>query len=72
MQIGPLTLHDVSVVVLAKKLPALGGGQSFSEALIGQNILSNRRIWFSFATDRLFITRTADDPPAREPGTPGN
>jgi len=72
MQIGPLTLRDVSVVVLAKKLPALGGGQSFSEALIGQNILSNRRIWFSFATDRLFITRTADDPPAREPGTPGN
>ena len=72
IQIGPLTLHDVSVVVLAKEPPALGGGQYFSEAVIGQDVLSHRRIWFSFAADRLFIARSVDDAPAREPGTPGN
>jgi predicted aspartyl protease len=72
MQIGPLTLHDVSVVVLANEPPALGGGRYFSEAVIGQDVLSRRRIWFSFATDRLFIARTADDAPAREPVPPGN
>jgi clan AA aspartic protease (TIGR02281 family) len=69
MQIGPLTLHDVPVIVLAKEPPALGGGRYFSEAVIGQNVLSHRRIWFSFATDRLFVT---DDAPAGEPSTPGN
>ncbi len=72
MQIGPLTLHGVSIVVLAKEPPALGGGQHFSEAVIGQDVLSHRRIWFSFATDRLFIARSVDDAPAREAATPGN
>jgi predicted aspartyl protease len=72
MQVGPLTLHDVPVVVLAKEPPALGGGRYFSEAVIGQDVLSHRRIWFSFATDRLFIARSVDDPPAREQATPGN
>ena len=72
MQIGPLTLHGVSIVVLAKEPPALGGGQHFSEAVIGQDVLSHRRIWFSFATGRLFIARSVDDAPAREAATPGN
>jgi predicted aspartyl protease len=72
MRIGPFTWHDVSVIVLAKEPPALGGGRNFSEAVIGQNVLSHRRIWFSFATDRLFIARTADDAPPSEPATPGH
>ena len=71
MQIGPITLHDAPVVVLTKEPPALSGGRSFSEAVIGQDVLSRRRIWFSFSTDRLYIAHTADDVAAHRPATPG-
>jgi predicted aspartyl protease len=64
LRIGPLTLQNVPVVVLAKEPPTLSGGRRFSDAVIGQDLLSDRRIWFSLATGRLFMSRDSRDGPA--------
>jgi Aspartyl protease len=64
LRIGPLTLQNVPVVVLAKEPPTLSGGRRFSDAVIGQDLLSDRRIWFSLATGRLFMSRNSRDGPA--------
>jgi predicted aspartyl protease len=63
LRIGPLTLQNVPVVVLAKEPPTLSGGRRFSDAVIGQDLLSERRIWFSLATGRLFMSRNSRDAP---------
>ena len=36
------------ILILSKDPPALGGGRQFREAVIGQDFLANRRVWFSF------------------------
>jgi predicted aspartyl protease len=64
MRIGPLTLQNVPVLVLTKEPPALGGGRRFSDGLIGQDLLRDRRVWLSIATDRLFMSRNSSDAPA--------
>ena len=64
MRIGPLTLQNVPVIVLAKEPPALSGGRRFSDGVIGQDLLGTRRIWFSIATGRLFMSRGSRDAPA--------
>jgi predicted aspartyl protease len=57
IQIGPITAHNAAILVLAKEPPALGGGRLFSEAVIGQDFLGNRHVWFSFRTGRLYLSR---------------
>jgi hypothetical protein len=61
IRIGPIAMHDVPIVVLAKDLPALAGGRRFRDAMIGQDILGSRRVWFSFSTGRLFISGSEND-----------
>ncbi len=61
IRIGPITLHNADIIILAKDPPSLGGGRQFREAAIGQDFLGNRRVWFSFKTDRLYISRTETD-----------
>jgi predicted aspartyl protease len=61
IRIGPITAHNAYVVVLATEPPSLGGGRRFREAVIGQDFLNSRRIWFSFRTDRLFMARKDGD-----------
>jgi hypothetical protein len=56
IRVGPIVVHDVPIVVLAKDPPPLGGGRRLSDALIGQDILGRGRLWFAFSTDRLFIS----------------
>jgi Aspartyl protease len=70
IRLGPITVHDASIVVLAQEPPALGGGKQFEDAVVGQDLLRNRRVWFSIATGRLYLSRRDDDTVA-EPGTTG-
>ncbi|HXA25502.1 MAG TPA: retroviral-like aspartic protease family protein [Acetobacteraceae bacterium] len=66
IQIGPITMHNADIIVLAKDPPSLGGGRQFREAVIGQDFLGNRRVWLSFKTDRLYISRKSNDAAAGE------
>jgi predicted aspartyl protease len=61
IRIGAIAMNDTTVVVLAKDPPALSGGRRFHEAMIGQDFLGTRRVWFSFKTDRLYISRKDND-----------
>jgi predicted aspartyl protease len=61
VRIGPITVRNADIIVLAKDPPALGGGRRFREAVIGQDFLGSRRVWYSFSTDRLFISRNGND-----------
>jgi hypothetical protein len=61
VHIGPVTARDVSFFVLVREPPALSGGRQFPDAVIGQDLLRNRRVWFSIATGGLFMSRTAGD-----------
>jgi predicted aspartyl protease len=61
VRIGPITVRNADIIVLAKDPPTLGGGRHFREAVIGQDFLGNRRVWFSFSTGRLFISRNGND-----------
>jgi predicted aspartyl protease len=61
VRIGPITVHNADIIILAKDPPTLGGGRRFREAVIGQDFLGNRRVWFSFSTDRLYISRNGND-----------
>jgi predicted aspartyl protease len=70
LQIGPVTAHNVSILVLAKDPPALGGGRQFEDTVIGQDLLRNRRVWFSIRTGRLYLSRRDNDTTA-EPSTSG-
>jgi predicted aspartyl protease len=70
IRLGPITVHDASIVVLVQEPPALGGGRQFEDAVVGQDLLRNRRVWFSIATGRLYLSRRDDDTVA-EPGRIG-
>jgi predicted aspartyl protease len=61
VRVGPITAHNADIIILAKDPPALGGGRNFREAVIGQDFLGARRVWFSFRTGRLFISRKDSD-----------
>ena len=61
LRIGAITLRDVPIAILAKDPPALSGGRRFHDAVIGQDILGSRRVWFSLRTGRLFISGTDGD-----------
>jgi predicted aspartyl protease len=61
VRVGPITVHNADIIILAKDLPALGGGRRFREAVIGQDFLGARRVWFSLRTGRLFISRKDSD-----------
>ncbi len=56
VRVGPVTVHDASVLVLAREPPALSGGRRFDDAVIGQDLLRNRHVWFSFSTGRLYLS----------------
>jgi hypothetical protein len=57
VRIGPVTVHDASILVLTREPPALGGGRRFEDVVIGQDLLRDRRIWFSLRTGRLYLSR---------------
>lgn len=61
IRLGPIVAHNVSILVLTKEPPALSGGRRFSDAVIGQDVLRNRRIWFSFSNGRLYLFRQDRD-----------
>ena len=61
IRLGPITVHDASIVVLVQEPPALGGGRQFEDAVVGQDLLRNRRVWFSLATGRLYLSRRDND-----------
>jgi len=64
LRIGPATIHDVALVVLTKEPPTLGGGRNFGDGVIGMDFVGTRRVWFSFGTDRLFVSHSDADGPA--------
>jgi predicted aspartyl protease len=66
MRIGSITVHNSLIFVLAKNPPPLGGGRHLAEAVIGQDFLANRRIWFSMRAERLYISHEENDTPAAE------
>ena len=61
IRIGPITAHNAYILVLSKDPLALGGGNQFREAVIGQDFLADRRVWLSMRTGRLFISRKDND-----------
>jgi predicted aspartyl protease len=61
IRIGPVTAHDAAILVLVDEPHALAGGRRFADGLIGQDLLHSRRVWLSFATDRLYMSRSSDD-----------
>jgi predicted aspartyl protease len=61
IRIGPVTAHDVSILVLPSKPPAMAGGRQQPDGLVGQDLLRNRRVWFSLSTGRLYISRNQND-----------
>ncbi len=67
VRIGPITVHNADIIILPKDPPTLGGGRHFREAVIGQDFLGARRVWFSFRTGRLFISRKDSDTAANSP-----
>jgi predicted aspartyl protease len=61
IRIGPVTEHDAAILVLLSDPHALPGGRRFADGLIGQDLLHSCRVWLSFATDRLYMSRNSND-----------
>jgi predicted aspartyl protease len=59
--IGPLTARNVRLHVVTVDPQVLTNGNPMEENLIGQDFLGNRRIWFSFKTQRVAVSRRAGD-----------
>jgi predicted aspartyl protease len=59
--IGPLTARNMLVYVLMEDPQLLPNGNPMDENLIGQDFLRNRRIWFSFKTQRVAVSQRAGD-----------
>ena len=62
IRMGPVTVHNASILVLLKEPPALDGGRQFDDGVIGQDLLHNRRVWFSMRTGHLYMSRAGNDP----------
>lgn len=60
IKIGPVTGRSVRILVLDREPPALSGGRQFQDAIIGQDVLGTRRVWFSISTGRLFLSHRDD------------
>jgi predicted aspartyl protease len=56
IRLGPVVAHNVSVLVLTKEPPGLGGGRRFSDGVIGQDVLRQRRVWFSLTSGQLYMS----------------
>jgi len=59
IRFGPVTLENWPVKVLPKDLAPLSGGYRRQDAIIGQDVLASHRMWFSYATERVFLSRAA-------------
>ena len=68
VRLGPVTAHDAPILVMVKDPPALGGGRQFADAVIGQDLLRDRRVWFSLRTGRLYFSRRSGDPASAATG----
>jgi hypothetical protein len=55
IRLGPVTAHDVSTRIFPGEPPSLGGGRRMADAIVGQDLLRNRRVWFSWSTGRLYL-----------------
>jgi len=63
VKVGPVTGHGVQILALDKEPPALSGGRQFQDAVIGQDVLGTRRVWFSIGTGRLFLSQKGETAP---------
>ena len=61
VRIGPATVHNAAIIVQMHDPPALGGGRHFEDGVIGQDLLRNRRLWFSLRTGRLYLSHQETD-----------
>jgi len=66
IRIGPLMERNVRLPVLMVDPQRLPNGNPVNENLIGQDVLGNRRIWFSFKTDRVAISLREGDQLAKQ------
>jgi len=64
--IGPLTARNVRLHVLMANPQVMANGNPLDENLIGQDFLGNRRIWFSFKTQRVAVSQRTGDGPASQ------
>jgi predicted aspartyl protease len=55
IRLGPVTAHDVGILVNPSDPPVLSGGYRMPDNLVGQDLLRNHRLWFSFSTGRLYL-----------------
>jgi predicted aspartyl protease len=55
IRLGPVTAHDASILILPGEPPSLGGGRRMPDAIVGQDLLRNRHVWFSWSTGRLYL-----------------
>lgn len=55
IRLGPVTAHDVAIEVYPGEPPALGGGLRAPGILVGQDLLRDRHVWFSWSTGRLYL-----------------
>ena len=55
IRLGPVTAHDVSILILPGEPPSLGGGRRMPDVIVGQDMLRNRHVWFSWSTGRLYL-----------------
>jgi predicted aspartyl protease len=60
IRIGPMIAHNAAILVFARELPSSGNARNL-DGVIGQDFLANRRVWFSFATGRIYVTRKVTD-----------
>jgi hypothetical protein len=59
--IGPLTARNMPLHVLMEDPPVMPNGNPIEENLVGRDFLGKRRIWFSFKTQRVAVSRRSDD-----------
>jgi predicted aspartyl protease len=59
--IGPLTARNLPIHVLTEDPQVMPNGNPMDENLIGQDFLGNRRIWFSFKTQRVAVSQRVGD-----------
>ena len=61
IRIGPVTAHNAALPVLVHEPPPLGGGRHFEDGMVGQDLLRDRRVWFSLRTGRLYLSHRDTD-----------
>lgn len=61
VRVGPVTAHDVRLLVLLKEPPRVDAVHRPSDGWVGQDVLSGRRIWISLRAEQMFVSRRAGD-----------